>query len=166
MNNVTTEYVAKAEVWLLITTLIYFMMNGAQIFETAVLIPKWSAKPPLSFQMFKGEFGIDLKTFWIAIHSIHELTFIAAIYFSWQIVWLRNWLLILFTLHFAVRVWTIIYFAPNIISFQKIANGDVDNTDLAAKATRWRKLNYLRVAFFIMVSFGLLLLYFKLWGLQ
>ena len=49
MENITRDYLAKAEIWLFITTLIYFLMNGAQIFETAVLVPKWTVSPPQSF---------------------------------------------------------------------------------------------------------------------
>jgi hypothetical protein len=77
----TADYLSRAELWLLITTLIYFLMNGAGIFETAVIVPKWTAEAPESFQLFKGKYGLDLKIFWIAIHSIHEITFMLAIAF-------------------------------------------------------------------------------------
>jgi hypothetical protein len=156
MNNVTINYLSRAELWLFITTLTYFLMNGAQIFETTVIVPRWSAAPPESFQLFKGKYGLDLKTFWIVIHSIHELTFIAAIIFCWKLDPVRNWLLILFAIHFAVRVWTIVYFAPNIISFQKVANGESVVTDLVSKVNMWRVLNYVRVGLFVVVSLGLL----------
>jgi hypothetical protein len=32
MNTITVNYFSRAETWLFITTLAYFMMNGAQIF--------------------------------------------------------------------------------------------------------------------------------------
>ncbi|RYE23611.1 MAG: transposase [Sphingobacteriales bacterium] len=156
MQNLTTNYLTRAELWLCITTLAYFLMNGAQIFETTVLVPRWTAAAPESFQLFKGRYAIDLKTFWIVIHSIHELTFIAAIIFCWKIDPVRTWLLVLFTIHFAVRVWTIIYFAPNIMDFQKIANGAPAPADLLQRVAAWRTLNYIRVGMFIAVSLGLL----------
>src|SRR5687767_3823820 len=106
MESLTAEYIQRAEWWLLITTLFYFLMNGAGIFETAVLIPKWSTSPPESFQMLKGKYGLDLKTFWIVMHSVHELTFIVAIIVCWELESIRNGLLILFALHFLVRAWT------------------------------------------------------------
>jgi hypothetical protein len=120
MNNITANYLARAETWLFITTLAYFLMNGAQIFETAVIVPKWTASPPDSFQLFKGKYGLDFKTFWIAMHSLHEITFILAVIFCWKLDPIRNWLLILFAIHFAVRVWTLMYFAPNIMSCPEI----------------------------------------------
>lgn len=156
MENLTAEYLFRAEAWLLITTLIYFIMNGAGIFETAVIIPKWTADPPASFQVFKGEYGIDLKIFWIAMHSIHEITFIVAIVFCWNIPGVREWLLTLFAIHFGVRVWTLAYFAPNIIDFQNIANGGNVGSDLVARTKRWKNLNYVRMIAFIAVSGGVL----------
>lgn len=161
MENITSQYVNRAETWLFITTLFYFTMNGAQIFETVVLVPKWSASPPETFQMFKGKHGLDLKTFWIVIHSLHEVTFILAIIFCWKLG-IRNPLLVLFAIHFAVRAWTLLYFAPNIIEFQKIANLESVGTDLLSRTTMWRNLNYVRVALFVLVSFGLIPLCIKL----
>lgn len=165
MENITTQYLNRAEIWLFITTLIYFLMNGAQIFETAVIVPKWTASPPETFQMFKGKYGLDLKFFWIIIHSLHEITFILAIIFCWKLN-IRNPLLILFAIHFAVRVWTLIYFAPNIIEFQKIANLESIGTNLLHKTTMWRNLNYIRVGIFIAVSLGLIPLCVKLMNLK
>ena len=165
MHDITQPYVLRAELWLLITTLMYFLMNGAQIFETAVIVPKWTASPPESFQLFKGNYGLDFKAFWIGLHSVHEFTFILAIIFCWKLE-IRNWLLILFALHFAVRVWTLIYFAPNIIEFQKIANATGFGTDLLSRAALWRNLNYIRVGIFVAISIGLIPLYWKLLQLK
>ena len=155
MENITAQYLFRAEAWLLITTLIYFIMNGAGIFETAVIIPRWTSAPPESFQIFKGEHGIDLKYFWIAMHSVHEITFIIAIVLCWRIDGVREWLLTLFALHFGVRAWTLVYFAPNIIEFQKIANTGETVAGLARRATQWKNLNYIRMAAFVAVSVGM-----------
>ncbi len=162
MNNLTANYISRAETWLIITTLVYFLMNGAQIFETAVIVPSWTANPPESFQMFKGKSGLDFKVFWIIFHSIHEITFILAILFCWKLDPVRNWLLVLFVIHFAVRVWTLGYFAPAIIEFQRIANSDDTATGLLYRTTLWRNLNYLRVGLFLVVSFGLIPLCIRL----
>lgn len=162
METLSAEYLFRAEAWLLITTLIYFIMNGAGIFETAVIIPKWTASPPESLQIFKGEYGIDLKIFWIAMHSIHEITFIVAIIFCWNIPGIREAMLALFVVHFGVRVWTLTYFAPNIIEFQKIANGGAVVANLAERTKRWRNLNYVRTGLFIAVSIGVLAVFLEL----
>lgn len=57
------RYLKRALFWLVTTTAMYFLMNGAQIFETVLIVPKWTAAPPASLAMFQGEFGLDFKTF-------------------------------------------------------------------------------------------------------
>lgn len=162
MQDITANYLSRAELWLCITTLIYFLMNGAQIFETLVFVPKWVAFPPENFKLLLDGQGVGLKTFWIILHSIHEITFILAIIFCWKIDPVRNWLLILFAVHFAVRIWTLSYFAPNIIEFQKIAETPALTKDLMKRTTMWQTLNYIRVAIFMAVSIGLIPLCMKL----
>lgn len=166
MNSMTESYFLRAEVLLFITTLVYFLMNGAQIFETAVLVPKWMADPPETFKWLADKNGISLKTFWTAFHAVHEIIFILAIIFSWKLVPIRNGLLILFAVHFAVRAWTLFYFAPNVIEFQEIAEGANYAADLVKRANVWKTLNYIRVGIFIMVSFGLIPLCIKIWNMR
>lgn len=162
MDTITTGYLTRAELWLGITTLCYFLMNGAQIFETLVWVPKWTDVPPAHFNLLSDGPGVSLKNFWIILHSLHELTFILAIIFCWKIDFARNGLLILFAVHFAVRVWTSVYFAPNILEFQRIAETGALVKGLAEKTALWRTLNYVRVALFIMVSIGLIPLCIKI----
>ena len=166
MENITSFFLTKAELWLCITTLIYFLMNGAQIFETLVFVPKWIASPPDNFKLLLDGRGTSLKNFWIIVHSLHEITFILAIIFCWKIDPVRNWLLILFAIHFAVRVWTLSFFAPNIISFQKVAADPSLAKDLINRTSLWQALNYLRVAIFIAISLGLIPLCIKLFSLR
>jgi hypothetical protein len=166
MESITANYLTRAEIWLCITTLIYFLMNGAQIFETLVFVPKWVASPPDNFILLLDGGGTSLKFFWIIFHTLHEITFILAIIFCWKIEPVRNWLIILFGIHFAVRVWTVSYFAPNIIDFQKIAETSSLAKEIIKRTSLWQTLNYIRVAIFMAVSFGLLPLCIKLFSLR
>jgi hypothetical protein len=153
--NTTPMHFTAAQIALVVTTLLYFAMNGAQIFETAVLVPKWTASPPDSFALFRGPYAIDLKTFWIATHSVHEVSMLAAIVLCWKLD-VRNALLCIFGLHFLVRVWTLSYFAPEIISFQRIAETGEVALDLVRRVTLWKWLNAVRVAAFVALSMGML----------
>ncbi len=165
METLTTNYLTRAEIWLCATTLIYFMMNGAQIFETLVFVPKWATSPP-DFKLLLDGKGVSLKNFWIIFHSLHEVVFILAIIFCWKIDPVKNWLLILFILHIAVRVWTLTFFAPNIILFQKIAETQEISKDLIRKTSLWQMLNYVRVGIFTAISLGLIPLCIKLFSLR
>ncbi|RYY59213.1 MAG: transposase [Chitinophagaceae bacterium] len=160
MSEITPLYIHRAEWWMLVTMLAYFLMNGAQLFETFVLVPKWTADAPRSLGVLQGPFAPDLKTFWIIAHSIHELTFIAAIFFCWRIPEVRNLLLLLFALHFAVRLWTLGFFAPQIMGFQKADLQEVSDSIRSAVA-KWHQLNYVRVAIFLLVSAGIVFVYSK-----
>lgn len=162
MESLNSSYIVRAEIWLFLTTLLYFLMNGAQIFETAVIVPKWTAAPPESFKWLADKNGASLKTFWIIMHSIHEIAFILAIIFCWKLDPIRNGLIVIFILHFAVRVWTILYFAPNIINFEKLVETQVIVENLTHKTSLWKTLNYVRVSAFLILSFALLPLCIKL----
>ncbi len=166
MEGLTSNYLTRAEIWLCITTLIYFLMNGAQIFETLVFVPKWTESPPENFKLLLDGKGTSLKVFWIVFHSIHEITFILAIIFCWKIDPVRNWLLVLFVFHFAVRAWTLSYFAPNIIDFQKMAESATFTEDLAHRTFLWQTLNYIRVILFVTISCSLIPLCIKLFSLR
>jgi hypothetical protein len=160
-QTVSGSYLTYALVALIATTALYFLVNGAQIFETAVIIPTWTSAPPESLGMFHGRYRLDLKVFWIAFHSLHEVTFILALVLCWRIPSVRNWLAVLLAAHVAVRLWTILYFAPTIIAFQAIPSAPTFDPELASKAARWRQLNYLRVGIFMAVNLALLPLIFR-----
>ncbi|WP_068942831.1 transposase [Chryseobacterium timonianum] len=166
MESLTTPEVIRAEIWLCITTLLYFMMNGAQLFETFLFVPKWVSSPPENFKLLLNGNGISLKLFWILFHSIHEIAFILALFFCWKIDPVRNWLLILFIIHIAVRSWTLIFFAPHIIDFQRMAETSIIPEDLSSRTSAWQTLNYVRVAIFIAVSIGLIPLCIKVLNLK
>jgi hypothetical protein len=145
----------RALAWLIATTALYLLMNGAQIFETAVIVPVWTAGPPASLGMFQGPYRLDFKAFWIAFHSVHEIVFIVALVLCWRIQAVRRWLLLVLVLHVAVRVWTIAYFAPTIITFQQLPPSAAVDPTLVERATQWRVLNLIRVGVFMLLNLAL-----------
>jgi hypothetical protein len=149
-------YLKRALFWLVTTAALYLLMNGAQIFETVLIVPTWTAAPPASLSMFQGEFGLDFKTFWIVFHSLHELTFVVALVYSWKLREVRPWIVVLLIIHMAVRIWTVAYFAPTIIAFQRMPYSATIDPALVEKAAQWRTLNIIRVTLFMAVNCALL----------
>lgn len=145
--------------WLLWCILAYFVMNGAQLWETAIIIPAWTSAPPASLHFFHSPYGLDFKVFWIVIHSVHEVIFIMALITNWKDKQLRVPLLMLFITHMGVRVWTLSYFAPTIMWFQSLPVSDQVDQALVEKAALWRNLNYLRVALFFAVNICMVFLW-------
>ena len=166
MESLTITSMSRAEIWLCITTLLYFLMNGAQIFETFIFVPKWSSSPPDTLKLLEDGKGASLKFFWIFLHSLHEIAFILAIIFCWKIDPVRNWLLALFIVHAAVRVWTLIFFAPNIIQFQNLAASPSISEEIISRISLWKTLNYIRVAIYIVLSAGFIPLCIKLFSFR
>jgi hypothetical protein len=156
MSMPSRGYVKRALLWLVTTTAVYLLMNGAQIFETLLIVPAWTAAPPASLGLFQGAYGLDFKAFWIVFHSLHEITFILALAVCWKLKTVRHWLLALLVVHMAVRVWTLAYFAPTIIRFQSISPSPGVDPALIQEAARWRTLNLVRVALFMAVNLALL----------
>lgn len=145
-----------ADLSLLITTVIYLLINGAGIWEEINVIPRWTSAPPASLHIFQGEYGLRYKTFWIIAHSIHEVFFIAAIVLNWRIRNRKYPLLIIFCIHAAIRVWTIRYFAPVLMEFWEYPYSNTIDTTLKAKADAWAFQSHIRSAGFLLLSFAMI----------
>lgn len=150
--NTRLQYSTRADQWLMYSIFAYFLMNGAQVWETALMVPAWTAAPPASLIFFQKPYGLDFKAFWIVTHGVHELIFTGALVFNWQIRSRRKALLLILLGHVAVRVWTLLYFAPTIIEFQQVPYSNTVDAFLVQKAALWRHLNYLRVAIFFALN--------------
>ena len=150
---------SRADGWLFSSVAAYFMMNGAQLWETAIIIPAWTQAPPASLIFFQEPYGLDFKYFWIAVHSVHEVIFVLALIFNWKIRSRRLPLVLLFLAHIGVRVWTIVYFVPTIIDFQQMSVVNNIEPHLVERAARWRNLNYLRVGLFFTINTALAFLF-------
>jgi len=153
-NMKTSTKYYKANLWLFIATAAYFLMNGAQLWETAIMVPAWTAAPPESLLFFKGTYGLDFKNFWIIVHSSNEMFLLIALIFNWRFKKRRNFMLLLLVAHISVRVWTLLYFAPIIMEFQAMNVKPMTDPVLLEKAAQWRNLNYLRVALFFLINMG------------
>lgn len=148
----------RADKWLYWATALYFVMNGAQLWETAIMVPAWTAGPPASLFFFKTEYGLDFKIFWILVHSVHEVFLLLALFFNWHIPQRRNVMLFLLLIHASLRVWTLLYFAPALMTFMAMDVKPVVDPALLEKATAWKNLNYVRVGLYMLVNVGYVLL--------
>jgi hypothetical protein len=91
---------------------------------------------------------------------------IVAIILCWKLE-VRNALLLVFVLHFAVRAWTLGSFAPEIMSFQRIAESGEEAINLLARVRRWKSLNLVRVGAFVALSFAMIpICHRELWVLK
>lgn len=152
--NKMTDKTLRADRWLYMATALYFVMNGAQLWETSIMVPAWTAGPPASLFFFKTAYGLDFKLFWIVVHSVHEVFLLLALLFNWHIRQRRNIMIGLLVIHVALRIWTLQYFAPTLMQFMAMDVKPVVDPGLLKQATIWKHLNYLRVGLYILVNLG------------
>jgi hypothetical protein len=150
---ITTRKARIADWLLLISTIVFLLENGAALWESFNVIPLMSQAPPASFYIFQGEYGLRYANFWIGIHSLLQLLLIAAIILNWKHKARRKMLLIVFTVFILVRVWTILYFAPTIMSFWDYPYSQTIDETLRAKAKTWESLSLVRTSISFVLAF-------------
>jgi hypothetical protein len=89
---------------------------------------------------FKGGF-----TFFVIFNSLMEwLILPAALFLNWQRSQRRPLLIICAVLFYLSRVWTYVYFVPQIFHFMTINPGASISTDVATGVLRWVNLSWIR----------------------
>lgn len=165
VSYVSDHSLSIATYSLLLNLLIYFLMNGAQIFETLIFVPRWANGNLKNLQLLNIESkSANLKTFWILFHSIHEVIFLVSVLFCYRMEGIGRFLVILFLIHFLVRVWTVVYFAQKIIRFQTLAetNDSHFSDNVRSEIKKWVFLNYFRVGIYLGISICMLPLVIKI----
>jgi hypothetical protein len=146
----------RANAWLLCCLSAFCLMTGASLWETAVFVPIWSSGRPGGLTVLRGDVGIDASYLWVTVHSVFEITLLFALIFNWRIKPRRNVLLAFGVVYVAVRLWTIFYFAPSFLAFQKLADSPEIAYPLLEGAGRWKSLNLIRTGLVTCLNFALL----------
>lgn len=155
----STNYYLRANLWLIITIVLYAMVNGAGYWETFNVVPLLASDPPLSFHIFQGPYGLRYEKFWIIIHTVHEISFILAIWLNWKITKRRYLLFIAFGAHILLRIWTLLYFAPVLNGFWDYPVGTKIDIALQQQTESWKNWNLLRVFLYSTVNIGILAIF-------
>lgn len=145
---------------LFIASLLAAMELGGSFYEALIVYPAWSAAPPASLALLQGSNSINSAPFWIAIHISLEIMLILALVLNWRARERRNLLLLGIGVHVLVRVWTFIYFVPEILAFTSVAPEGPYSAELAARVEMWGTLGWIRRALIgldsVIVMLGLL----------
>jgi hypothetical protein len=93
---------------------------GGGLYEGLVLVPLWTASPPSSFSVIQPETGVPLQRFWIPVHGGITLFLIAGLAVTWQDHRVRRILLVGTASYVLMRVWSGVFFIPEMLAFQQI----------------------------------------------
>ncbi len=110
---------------------------GGGLFESTVLGPLWSRSPPGSFAIVQPGTGVPLQRFWIPVHTVITLAFIASLVAAWRERAVRRLLLIGLGSYVVMRVWSGLYFIPEMLVFQKVPLDSAPSAELSARVSSW-----------------------------
>jgi hypothetical protein len=118
---------------------------GAGLYESFVVHPAWSRKPPESIAGFGGS-RMDPKSFWAPMIPLYGLSALCALAVA---LWAgnRDVRLILSVLcTVSALAWTLAYFRPNVHRFLQDGGGSTPAGRLQSETQRWVRLNWVRMA--------------------
>lgn len=124
--------------WSLI--LLCFSMAGAiggGLYEQIVLTPLWSASPPSSFSVIQPGTGVPLQNFWIPVHAAITLLVIVSLVLAWKDVKVRRLLVVGLASYIVMRVWSGVYFIPEMLEFQEVPLDSSPSAELSARVESW-----------------------------
>jgi hypothetical protein len=110
---------------------------GGGLYESIVLTPMWSKSPPSSFSIIQPKTGVPLQRFWIPVHAAITLFIILALVMTWRDMTVRRLLLVALISYIIMRVWSGLFFIPEMLAFQKVPLDSTPSTELSARVSRW-----------------------------
>jgi hypothetical protein len=110
---------------------------GGGFYEQIVLTPLWSASPPSSFAVIQPGTGVPLQRFWIPVHAAITLFAMVALVATWRQRPVRRLLLIGLASYVVMRVWSGLFFIPEMLAFQKVALDAPASAELTARVQSW-----------------------------
>jgi hypothetical protein len=117
---------------------------GGGLYEHIVLTPIWSASPPSSFTIIQPETGVPLQRFWIPVHIGITVFVLASLIAAWNDVRARRLLLIGLTSYIVMRVWSGMFFIPEMLAFQQIPPDALATAALSERVERWTSMTVWR----------------------
>ena len=116
---------------------------GGGLYEHIVLTPLWSASPPSSFSIIRPGTGVPLQRFWIPVHAAITSFILLTLFLTWNDIAVRRLLLIGLASYIVMRVWSGLFFIPEMLAFQKIPLS-APSPELSARVARWTYWSWFR----------------------
>ena|SRR6185312_820481 len=134
------------------------LVFGASVYETLVVHPAWSRKPPDSFRGFMGEpvSRMNIPAFWMPVAPLYALSALAALGLAFLAGSQGTALTVSTACAVAAVAWTLLYFRPTIERFLVTGGGDTPPEHLQIAAHRWIQRNWIRTALVAISWWGVL----------
>jgi hypothetical protein len=153
----------RAAQWSLV--LLCFSMAGAVgggLYEHLVLMPLWAASPPASLALIQPGTGVSLQAFWMPVHVAITVCLLVSLVLAWQERKARRFLLIGLGSYVIMRVWSGLFFIPEMLAFQRVPLDAPASLELTARVARWTCWTWFREPLDAMAFLSFLLALFWL----
>jgi hypothetical protein len=131
---------------------------GATVYESFVVHPAWSRKPPESFAGFMGApvSRMNLPAFWVPVAPLYAISGLFALTLSLFAGRATVPLMVSAGCAVVTVVWTLAYFRPTVARFLEKGGGGASDEQLQSEARRWILLNWIRVTLVTVAWWGAL----------
>jgi hypothetical protein len=149
---------ALANVSVFFATLGSGLMVGGALLEM-MLLSAGLGTPSTTFTMIHPPFGGSFNLFIITLNSVMEWLLIPmALFLNWHIPKRTTLIVIAAAVFYAVRVWTYVYFVPNIFEFGALPPEGPFSAEVVERFRIWVTLSWLRFAIQDVLTYLLFLL--------
>jgi hypothetical protein len=131
---------------------------GASLYESLVVHPAWSRKPPESIVGFVGApiSRMNIPAFWVSVAPLYALSSLGALAVALSAGSPNMPLIVSAACAVSGVVWTLVYFRPTIGRFLETGGGNTPVKRLQSEVQRWILLNWIRVAMVAVSWWGVL----------
>jgi hypothetical protein len=110
---------------------------GGGLYEQIVVTPLWSASPPSSFSIIQPGTGVPLQRFWIPVHAAITVFILLSLFVTWKEIKVRRLLVIGLGSYVMMRIWSGLFFIPEMLEFQKVPLDSDPSAELSARVASW-----------------------------
>jgi hypothetical protein len=141
----------------LVTLAMGLMAGGGLPYQ--LLLSAGLSTPSTTFTMIHPPFSDTSNVFIITMNSLMEWLLIpAALFCNWHIPKRRTLIVIAAAAFYVMRVWSYIYFVPNIFEFGALPPDGPFSAEVVERFRMWVNLNWIRIAFQEVLTYLLFLL--------
>jgi hypothetical protein len=141
----------------LVTLAMGLMAGGGLPYQ--LLLSAGLSTPSTTFTLIHPPFSDTSNVFIITMYSLMEWLLIpAALFCNWHIPKRRTLIVIAAVAFYAMRVWSYIYFVPNIFEFGALPPDGPFSAEVVERFRMWVNLNWIRIAIQEILTYLLLLL--------
>lgn len=146
-----------ANVSLLFACLSTALMLGGGVYESLVIMPQWSVRPPASFAIVQPRTGVPLQRFWIPVHILITIGIVASLITNWKYPDRRAFVIVALSSYALMRAWSFAYFIPEMLRFQKVPIDQPQTAALLDRVRAWTRLTWLREPLDLVTQVSLLI---------